>query len=60
MFDKLILPLQILITGFAYIISVFVKSLLWLHKPTKMISIWFKIKILWKLNAIHVKLKKEK
>ena len=57
MFDKLLLPLQIFITGIAYIISIFVKSLLWLHKPAKMFSIWFQIRVLWKLNAIHVKLK---
>lgn len=60
MLDKLILPVQIIVTGIAYIISIFIKSLLWLHKPSKMFGMWFKIRILWKLNAIHIKLKKEK
>lgn len=57
MLNKLILPIQIFITGIAYILTIFLKSMLWLHKPAKMFSMWFTIRILWKLNAIHVKLK---
>jgi hypothetical protein len=60
MLDKLILPLQIFVTGIAYIISILIKSMLWLHKPSKMFGMWFKIRVLWKLNAIHVKLKERK
>jgi hypothetical protein len=60
MLNKLILPLQILITGIAFILSILVKSMLWIHKPAKMFGMWFKIRVLWKLNTIHVKLKKEK
>ena len=58
--DKVILPIQIFVTGIAFILSIIIKSMLWIHKPAKMFSMWFRIRVLWKLNAIHVKLKKEK
>ena len=57
MLDKLILPIQIIITGIAYILTILVKSMLWLHKPAKMFSMWFQIRVLWKLNAIHQRIK---
>jgi len=57
MFDKLIYPVLIMLTGFAYIITAFVKIILSLHKPINKFKWWVKIKLLWKLNNIHNKIK---
>lgn len=58
--DKVILPIQIVVTGFACLIAIFVKSLLLLHKPAKMFSLWFQMRIIWKLNTIHQRIKDKK
>ena len=57
MLDKLIYPVLLIITGFAYIIAAFVKIILSLHKPIHTFKWWVKIKLLWKLNNIHNKIK---
>jgi hypothetical protein len=58
--DKVIFPIQIIITGMACLVAIFVKGLLLLHKPVSMLKLWFQMRIVWKLNRIHQKLNKRK
>jgi len=58
--DKVIFPIQIVITGMACLVVIFVKGLLLLHKPASMFKLWFQMRIVWKLNTIHQKLKERK
>jgi hypothetical protein len=60
MLDKLIYPVLLIITGCGYVIAFLVKAMLSLHKPMEIFSLWFRMRILWKLNSIHIKIKNRK
>ena len=58
MFDKLLLPILYFITFIAWLLSFIIRSLLWFDKPIKRFGYWWTIKVWWKLNQIHLKIKK--
>ena len=55
--NTVILPILYIITGFGYIIGAFVKAIISLERPINIFALWFKMRLLWKLQRLHRKIK---